>query len=152
MLGATHKRDDVFCMISRRPLAMRSTAKSKKRLHNLFGNISIGICMMFDSGMSVSTYLFPLLSRSRCVLLSALQISTHQIGLCCSDVKHTVDLRSIRNKVIDVCCPVAITFTKHEGHSVGPLWDDRPEVFGGSTYLLGLRFPVGVCCSPDPGS
>ena len=58
------------------PLAMVSTAKSKKWLHNLFGTLSIGICIMFGSGMSVrDVFLLSALQISVC-LLSALQIST----------------------------------------------------------------------------
>ena len=37
-------------------------------------------------------------------------------------------------------CPVAINFTKYEGHSVGPLGDDRPVFLCGSIHLLYLRF------------
>ena len=78
-------------------------------------------------------------------------LGTAQIGYCCFDVLHTFVLRNLHNKVIDAV-PWPLFYLKYEGHSVGPLWDDRPEFFVGSNYLLVLRLSVGVHYSHGPGS
>ena len=86
---------------------------------------------------------------SWCLVLAFLDAAP--IRFCCFDVLHTFDLRNIHNKVIDLCCSVAIILLKCEGHSVGPLWDDRPDALQGSADLLVLRLSVGVRCSPGAG-
>ena len=58
-----------------------------------------------ESEGCVSSLCSPDLSVSS---LCSPDLDTAQIGYCCFDVLHTFDLRNIHNKVIDVCCSVAI--------------------------------------------